>query len=628
MFERSRATFALVLSATLLCLMPGISPPAQAATFERDTAIDLNGSAQYGYAGNSTALRTFNAITIEFWAKPDVTCSGNMVAKNLDYAIYCSAGELNYAFSRTGVSWVGVSTNIKIPANEWHHIALVRPASTATAYVYIDGQLSYTGTADAASTSAISSNTSTFLNVGARGQSTTYFNGIIDELRIFNTTRTEAQVAADMHTWGNMGLSSVVAYYDFNSVSGSTISNKALNPDANSDLTINGAPTFPTIESSVASGDQIVTTFPRSYLNSSGGWYGPDGVAKYWALIVAGGGGGGSDEGGGGGAGGLIDSATVRLTANSPITIDVGQGGKGATGTSGANGSELDPGNNGQNTFLSTFTAIGGGGGGTSVNTANAPARNGLSGGSGGGGAGESVAGRAGGAGTTGQGFAGGAGINAAGGGGGGGAAEAGNTDGNSLGGDGVASSITGTSVIYAGGGGGGNGNTSSAQYGAGAGGGGIGGSSTLANAAGTAGLGGGGGGGCGALACGPAGIAYSGASGGSGVIILRYMAVSGVFLTSLSYSTTPTKSTSTTITAVISVAGQVRFTAKGARIKNCLTRPTSGASPTYTVTCSWKPAIHGPNDIEMRITPTDSNFVATTLKESVIVARRSSTRS
>lgn len=628
MFERSRATLALVLSATLICLISAASTPAHAVTFERDTAVDLNGSAQYGYAGNSTALRTFNAITIEFWVKPDVTCTGNMVAKNLDYAVYCSAGELNYAFSRTGVSWVGVSTNIKIPTNEWHHIAVVRPASTAAAYVYIDGQLSYTGTADAASTSAISSTASTFLNVGARGQSTTYFNGSIDELRIFNTTRSEAQVASDMHTWGNLGLSSVVAYYDFNSVSASTISNKALNPDANSNLTINGSPTYPAIESSVVSGDQIITTFPRSYLNSSGGWYGPDGVSKYWALLVAGGGGGGSDEGGGGGAGGLIDSATVRLTADSPITIDVGQGGKGATGTSGANGSELDPGNNGQNTILSTITAIGGGGGGTSMNTANDPARNGLSGGSGGGGAGESIAGHAGGAGTTGQGFAGGAGINAAGGGGGGGAAEAGNTDGNSLGGDGVASSITGTSVTYAGGGGGGNGNTSSTQYGAGVGGGGIGGSSTLANTAGTAGLGGGGGGGCGALACGPAGVAYSGASGGSGVIILRYMAVSGVFLTSLSYSTTPTKSTSTTITAVISVAGQVRFSAKGARIKNCLTRPTSGASPTYTVTCSWKPAIHGPNDIEMRITPTDTNFVATTLKQSVIVARRSSTRS
>jgi hypothetical protein len=627
MSKRVRGLFSIALTATLFASMLAVSTPAHAVAFERDTAIDLSGSSQYGYAGNSTALRTFNAITIQFWVRPDVTCSGNMVAKLSDYAVYCSAGELSYAFGRTGVTWVGVNTNVKIPTNEWHHIAVVRPASTATAYVYIDGQLHYTGTADSASTSAIGSTTSSFLNVGARGQSSTFFNGMIDEVRIFNAARTEAQIASDMHTWGNLGLSSVVAYYDFNAVSGTTITNKALSPDANSDMTINGSPTFPTIESSVTSGDQITTTFPRSYLNSSGGWYGPDGVSKYWALIVAGGGGGGSDEGGGGGAGGLIDSSTVRLTADTPIIIDVGQGGKGATGTTGAYGDETDPAVNGQNSILATITAIGGGGGATSVNVANDPARNGRSGGSGGGGAGEAVAGRAGGAGTTGQGFAGGPGISGAAGGGGGGAAEAGNTDGNSLGGDGVASSITGSSVTYAGGGGGGNGNTSSTQYAGGAGGGGTGGSSTLANTAGTAGLGGGGGGGCGNLACGPDGVAFSGASGGSGVIILRYQAVSSVAINSLSFSSSPTKSTATTISAVITVAGQVRFTASGVRLQNCLSRATSGASPTYTVTCSWKPAIHGPTILEIRVTPTDANFATTTLRQNVTVLRRSNVR-
>jgi len=627
MFGRCRAAFAVVMSATLLCLIPAISTPAHAISFERDTAIDLNGSAQYGYAGNSTALRTFNAITIEFWAKPDVTCSGNMVAKNLDYAVYCSAGELSYAFSRTGVSWVGVNTNVKIPTNEWHHIAVVRPAGTATAYVYIDGQLHYTGTADSASTSAISSNASTFLNVGARGQSSTYFNGSVDEVRIFNAARTEAQIESDMHTWGNLGLSSVVAYYDFNNVSGSTISNKALNPDANSDLTINGSPTFPTIESSVASGDQIITTFPRSYLNSSGGWFGPDGVSKYWALIVAGGGGGGMDEGGGGGAGGFIESRTVILAADSAITVDVGQGGRGAVGLTGNYGTADLRGDAGQNSQLGSITAVGGGGGGSSKNVANDPARNGGPGGSGGG-AGEVTAGHAGGAGTAGQGYDGGVGINASSGGGGGGASEAGNTDGNFLGGDGLASSITGSSVTYAGGGSGGGGNTSATQYVGGTGGGGTGGSSTLANTSGTAGLGGGGGGGCGNLACGPDGVAYSGASGGSGVIILRYMAVSAVALTSITYSSTPTKSTATTITIGINVAGKVSFTASGARIKTCLTRNTSGASPSYTVTCSWKPAVHGPNTLELRITPTDSSFAPTSFRQSVTVLRRASPRS
>jgi hypothetical protein len=108
----------------------------------------------------------------------------------------------------------------------------------------------------------------------------------------------------------------------------------------------------------------------------------------------------------------------------------------------------------------------------------------------------------------------------------------------------------------------------------------------------------------------------------------LRYAAVSGVTLTSISFSTTPTKSTATTITAVISVAGKARFTAGGVRLKNCLTRPTSGSSPSYTITCSWKPAVHGLNVLELLITPTDSIFTATALRQNVTVARRSGTRS
>jgi hypothetical protein len=70
-----------------------------------------------------------------------------------------------------------------------------------------------------------------------------------------------------------------------------------------------------------------------------------------------------------------------------------------------------------------------------------------------------------------------------------------------------------------------------------------------------------------------------------------------------------------------------VSFTASGARIKSCLTRNTSGASPSYTVTCSWKPAVHGTNILEIRITPTDSNFASTTLKQNVVVLRRATTR-
>jgi hypothetical protein len=190
------------------------------------------------------------------------------------------------------------------------------------------------------------------------------------------------------------------------------------------------------------------------YIDSTQGWLATSGINEgtdalspvtYSVdfLVVGGGGGGGANYGGGGGAGGYRTS-TQTVAVGTVITVTVGGGGTsgGTLGGSGVNSSISGSG-------LTTITSAGGGGG---SGTSSA----GASGGSGGGGGGQGGAGGAGNTPSTSpsQGSNGGAGSsdNA---GGGGGAGEAGNTDGTSQGGDGTASSITGSSVTRAGGGGG-----------------------------------------------------------------------------------------------------------------------------------------------------------------------------
>ena len=218
-------------------------------------------------------------------------------------------------------------------------------------------------------------------------------------------------------------------------------------------------------------------------------------------LVVAGGGSGGTvtpstatpvREGGGGGAGGLRTSygstsgggssaeSSLSLAISTNYTVTVGAGG--------ASPSIADDqsGNVGSNSVFATITSAGGGGGGGNNS---APS----TGGSGGGGNESDGLGAAG---TANQGYGGGQGSEASDhGGGGGGAGAAGTT---SNGGNGLAVSITGSSVTYAGGGGsdgtggsGGGGNTQTS---------------------GTANTGGGGG-----------GIFNSAKTGGSGIVILRY---------------------------------------------------------------------------------------------------------
>jgi hypothetical protein len=255
------------------------------------------------------------------------------------------------------------------------------------------------------------------------------------------------------------------------------------------------------------SGDYWVHTFTAS------GTFTPTADLTCDYLVIAGGGGGGQGRdnqsfGGGGGAGGYRSSVTgessgggasaeskLSLTSGTAYTVTVGAGG--AAGTQGAN------------SVFGTITSDGGGRGGTGATLT------GGNGGSGGGGVGGNGETNAGGTATTNQGTAGGSSVPAAPfTGGGGGAGEAGNTDGQTLGGDGLTSSITGSAVIRGGGGTGGVSNSPGGDGGGGAGGG-AGGNGV----AGTVNTGGGGGGGGGTTAT------LNGGAGGSGIVVVRYAA-------------------------------------------------------------------------------------------------------
>jgi uncharacterized repeat protein (TIGR02543 family) len=267
-------------------------------------------------------------------------------------------------------------------------------------------------------------------------------------------------------------------------------------------------------------------------------WVVPTGVTAASVLTVAGGGGGGgSSWAGGGGAGGVVSVPTVALTAGQVVSIVVGTGGNGGTSdTTCSSGSSPSQGSNGNDSsFNATFVAKGGGGGGGYGWGGRTGCGSGKSGGSGGGSGetdylpaiatstqqtfvGATSYGNSGGR-TT---FTGG--IQA--GSGGGGAAGTGVSTNPTTrdriagkGGDGVSSSITGAAVTYGGGGGGATcnpcGGTPEGVIGiGGSGGGGAGGNNATNPVPGTNALGGGGGG----------SQTGTGAKGGSGVVIVRYV--------------------------------------------------------------------------------------------------------
>jgi hypothetical protein len=256
-----------------------------------------------------------------------------------------------------------------------------------------------------------------------------------------------------------------------------------------------------------------IATTVVAIFNSNSSWLAPTGVTSIDCLVVAGGGAGGTNgtgnpgrTAGGGGAGGFRNLTSVSVSAGTTYSITVGAGGAGNTdvflGPPGSSSS-----------IVSVISASGGGGG--SANGGNA-----ASGGSGGG-SGSHGSSATGGSGNTGayspsEGNRGG--NSNTGGAGGGGAGGAGTdvTNGNgSNGGAGAASSITGSSITYAGGGGGGGSSV------AGSGGSGIGAAGAINANGNNAAANTGGGGGASACVSGSGG--GTGGSGGSGIVVIKY---------------------------------------------------------------------------------------------------------
>lgn len=266
----------------------------------------------------------------------------------------------------------------------------------------------------------------------------------------------------------------------------------------------------------------------------------PSNLVSVDILLVAGGGGGGKagGGGGGGGAGGMIYHSDVQLASANTYTITVGAGG--AAGTAGyVSLNTPTAAQNGGNSSISgaplTALVAVGGGAGSSAFSGTSYAQAGNPGGSGGGGAQRTPA--PGGNAVSGQGNPGGSAFGPGGdnGGGGGGAGSAGG-DGTAptaggTGGNGRANSITGVSVTYAGGGGGGGGSAQPVAPSQAPGGGGRGGSGSTPAGNGNVNLGGGGGG--------NGALPTSAGAGGSGVVIIRYLASLGAANTTGSVQST-----------------------------------------------------------------------------------------
>ncbi len=184
--------------------------PGTALYFDGGSFVDVGSSSSFNFTGPFTVEGWFNVASFVYqWEA--------LITKGDDSWRVARSNSLNYlAFSTNGLSNVDMTGITNVNDGNWHFFAAVYDGSRKT--LYVDGHV------DATSPVTGTLGTSTYPvylgeNAGHTGR---YFNGTLDEIRIWNIARTEQQVRNDMFSTLNGAQAGLLGYWQFNDGTGTT----------------------------------------------------------------------------------------------------------------------------------------------------------------------------------------------------------------------------------------------------------------------------------------------------------------------------------------------------------------------------------------------------------------------
>jgi hypothetical protein len=169
------------------------------------TALQFDGFDDYDEVPDSPSLSGFTKLTLQAWIKVDTLSmqKGYVIAKsdggehpntNDEYGLFIEGQTVNFHISDGGTGYLvfGTSPNTIDAIDRWYFIAATWNGSEYV--IYIDGNVVASGTA----LPGQSSDGSTPLTLGQIGYcSWTYFDGAIDEVRVYNYARAAEEILGD-----------------------------------------------------------------------------------------------------------------------------------------------------------------------------------------------------------------------------------------------------------------------------------------------------------------------------------------------------------------------------------------------------------------------------------------------
>ncbi|MGW0811447.1 LamG-like jellyroll fold domain-containing protein, partial [Nonomuraea sp. NPDC002799] len=161
-------------------------------------ALSFNGSNAYVSVPDSASLRLTTGMTLEAWLNP-ATAGGYRTAlikqhaSGLAYALWANADNNRPYTEIATTTDQGLSGTASLPLNTWTHLTATYDGTTLR--LFTNG----TQTASKAVTGTLRTDTQA-LRIGGSSLWGEHFNGLIDDVRVYNRALTPTEIQNDMNT--------------------------------------------------------------------------------------------------------------------------------------------------------------------------------------------------------------------------------------------------------------------------------------------------------------------------------------------------------------------------------------------------------------------------------------------
>jgi hypothetical protein len=199
---------------------------------DNDNSLSFDGVDDYVSIPHSSNLSLTN-FTIETWVNPSQIKNAYqpLITKEAsngyqrNYGLFIRPNDLRVNFSfvdGNGSTWRGSESQNSLKINEWNHIAMTYDGSKFNFYLngILDTSINLVTT--------VYQNTEP-VKIGRELAEYTPFTGKMDEVRIWNQARTQAEIQADMNHQLTGTETGLVGYWQFNESTGNTVTDLAGN---------------------------------------------------------------------------------------------------------------------------------------------------------------------------------------------------------------------------------------------------------------------------------------------------------------------------------------------------------------------------------------------------------------